>query len=479
MLGTFGPSMDSSAEIHMNDNINDNIDTDIDVDIDQRYAQWFLALPSPLNTTHTHTSTSSKHSNTTTTTAISDQQKKREQKYGCNAKSHISIKGCGEDTAGISALMCFCLLDVLTQQPNIYSLQQMVHPEDRPVVWHIEFSASETKNVTKYLEEKMPGVYFLAHYDIPSVITEEDDSDLLYISRKLCVHTASGIDFDDLSRGTPVSWVESSVQGPGTGTGTDENDLIDTLSNLKIKDNDGRSFESDKINDKSHDKMTNNDKINDKNENALGPGSSSSSSRRGSLIALTSGGALIGIDLDALSQRVFVAAIDIEMEDEELPGRPFFTAASDLRRFVKPLEKRLQTFYMSDLSEIEGVAEAYVTAVNESANDSDSVVNKVQSKEERDDDEKKRKSCVKLLEVEYLHAKVKIVDLGNACWTYKHFTDDIQTRQYRAPEVLLGANYDTSVDIWSLACIVFELVTGDLLFDPQEGKCWDREEVRQ
>ena len=94
-------------------------------------------------------------------------------------------------------------------------------------------------------------------------------------------------------------------------------------------------------------------------------------------------------------------------------------------------------------------------------------------------DEKKRKSCVKLLEVEYLHAKVKIVDLGNACWTYKHFTDDIQTRQYRAPEVLLGANYDTSVDIWSLACIVFELVTGDLLFDPQEGKCWDREEVRQ
>jgi serine/threonine-protein kinase SRPK3 len=30
----------------------------------------------------------------------------------------------------------------------------------------------------------------------------------------------------------------------------------------------------------------------------------------------------------------------------------------------------------------------------------------------------------------------KIVDLGNACYTHKHFTDDIQTRQYRAPEVL-------------------------------------------
>ncbi len=29
----------------------------------------------------------------------------------------------------------------------------------------------------------------------------------------------------------------------------------------------------------------------------------------------------------------------------------------------------------------------------------------------------------------------KVVDLGNACYTHKHFTEDIQTRQYRSPEV--------------------------------------------
>jgi hypothetical protein len=28
-------------------------------------------------------------------------------------------------------------------------------------------------------------------------------------------------------------------------------------------------------------------------------------------------------------------------------------------------------------------------------------------------------------------AHAVVVDFGNACWTYKHFTDDIQTRQYR------------------------------------------------
>ncbi|GAB5354062.1 hypothetical protein AAMO2058_000087400 [Amorphochlora amoebiformis] len=64
----------------------------------------------------------------------------------------------------------------------------------------------------------------------------------------------------------------------------------------------------------------------------------------------------------------------------------------------------------------------------------------------------------------------KISDLGNACWVDKHFTDDITTRQYRSPEVIVGAPYNTSTDIWSVACLVFELVTGDYLFDPKEDE---------
>uniref|UniRef100_A0ACB8FQB4 SRSF protein kinase 2 n=1 Tax=Sphaerodactylus townsendi TaxID=933632 RepID=A0ACB8FQB4_9SAUR len=49
---------------------------------------------------------------------------------------------------------------------------------------------------------------------------------------------------------------------------------------------------------------------------------------------------------------------------------------------------------------------------------------------------------------------VKIADLGNACWVHKHFTEDIQTRQYRSIEVLIGAGYSTPADIWSTACMV-------------------------
>merc|ERR1719198_2374038 len=70
----------------------------------------------------------------------------------------------------------------------------------------------------------------------------------------------------------------------------------------------------------------------------------------------------------------------------------------------------------------------------------------------------------------------KVADLGNACWVKKHFSDDIQTRQYRAPETIIGANYDTSTDIWSLACMIFELVTGDYLFDPKSTEEYPRDE---
>lgn len=40
----------------------------------------------------------------------------------------------------------------------------------------------------------------------------------------------------------------------------------------------------------------------------------------------------------------------------------------------------------------------------------------------------------------------------------------IQSRFYRAPEVLLEVDYDCSVDMWSLGCILSEMHTGEPLF---------------
>lgn len=71
---------------------------------------------------------------------------------------------------------------------------------------------------------------------------------------------------------------------------------------------------------------------------------------------------------------------------------------------------------------------------------------------------------------------VKIADLGNACWINHHFTDEIQTRQYRSPEVLLGYHWGASSDLWSFACLIFELLTGDYLFDPRDGKTYAKDD---
>uniref|UniRef100_A0A3Q3K2S4 non-specific serine/threonine protein kinase n=1 Tax=Monopterus albus TaxID=43700 RepID=A0A3Q3K2S4_MONAL len=76
--------------------------------------------------------------------------------------------------------------------------------------------------------------------------------------------------------------------------------------------------------------------------------------------------------------------------------------------------------------------------------------------------------------------KVKIADLGNACWVHKHFTEDIQTRQYRSLEVLIGSGYSTPADIWKRpqnSCMrAFELATGDYLFEPHSGEDYSRDE---
>lgn len=63
---------------------------------------------------------------------------------------------------------------------------------------------------------------------------------------------------------------------------------------------------------------------------------------------------------------------------------------------------------------------------------------------------------------------IKIADLGNATPTHKHYTEDIQTRQYRSPEVMLGrTDWGPTADVWSAACVIFELLAAEYLFDPQ------------
>ena len=63
--------------------------------------------------------------------------------------------------------------------------------------------------------------------------------------------------------------------------------------------------------------------------------------------------------------------------------------------------------------------------------------------------------------------RCKIVDLGNACFAGEQFSQAIQTRQYRCPESILRNGFSYAADVWSAACVLFELLTGSYLFQPE------------
>lgn len=66
---------------------------------------------------------------------------------------------------------------------------------------------------------------------------------------------------------------------------------------------------------------------------------------------------------------------------------------------------------------------------------------------------------------------IRIIDFGGATYSSERHSDIINTRQYRAPEVILGSmEWDEKSDIWSVACILIELYTGELLFPTHDNE---------
>lgn len=61
-------------------------------------------------------------------------------------------------------------------------------------------------------------------------------------------------------------------------------------------------------------------------------------------------------------------------------------------------------------------------------------------------------------------SNIKIIDFGSSCFEDERIYTYIQSRFYRAPEIILGITYTSSIDMWSFACIVIELFTGFPIF---------------
>ncbi|XP_042264891.1 STKc_p38 domain-containing protein [Thunnus thynnus] len=63
------------------------------------------------------------------------------------------------------------------------------------------------------------------------------------------------------------------------------------------------------------------------------------------------------------------------------------------------------------------------------------------------------------------NCELKILDFGLARQTESEMTGYVVTRWYRAPEVIFNwMHYSQTVDVWSAACILAEMITGKVLF---------------
>ena len=59
---------------------------------------------------------------------------------------------------------------------------------------------------------------------------------------------------------------------------------------------------------------------------------------------------------------------------------------------------------------------------------------------------------------------LKIIDFGSSTFHNEKVYTYIQSRFYRAPEIMLGIPYDCAIDMWSFGCIAAELYIGYPIF---------------
>eukprot|EP00096_Caligus_rogercresseyi_P009608 TRINITY_DN3286_c0_g1_i1.p1 TRINITY_DN3286_c0_g1~~TRINITY_DN3286_c0_g1_i1.p1 ORF type:complete len:430 (-),score=128.22 TRINITY_DN3286_c0_g1_i1:378-1613(-) len=69
-----------------------------------------------------------------------------------------------------------------------------------------------------------------------------------------------------------------------------------------------------------------------------------------------------------------------------------------------------------------------------------------------------------------LNPDIILIDFGSATFDHEHHSTVVSTRHYRAPEVILELGWGHPCDAWSVGCILFELATGNTLFQTHSNR---------
>jgi serine/threonine protein kinase len=63
---------------------------------------------------------------------------------------------------------------------------------------------------------------------------------------------------------------------------------------------------------------------------------------------------------------------------------------------------------------------------------------------------------------------IRLADYGTCIKFDENKYEEIHTRYYRSPEVIFGLKYNEKCDMWSMGCTIYELLTGKILFNPDD-----------
>ena len=63
--------------------------------------------------------------------------------------------------------------------------------------------------------------------------------------------------------------------------------------------------------------------------------------------------------------------------------------------------------------------------------------------------------------------KIGLIDFGSACEISRMTAEYVQSRPYRAPEIVIEVEYTNKIDMWSVGCLTVELLTGRQIFQSE------------
>jgi len=70
---------------------------------------------------------------------------------------------------------------------------------------------------------------------------------------------------------------------------------------------------------------------------------------------------------------------------------------------------------------------------------------------------------------------ISLADFGSFVEEGEYYEEPFGTRYYRSPENILVGKSSYPNDIWALGCTIYEILTGEILFDPSKDKNYDRD----